>query len=645
MNLINKKIIFKIFLLLLVVLLPFSFSNYNDNVKPEKITSDLRFYEINTCSISLNEFLSNNLNVIYQDHYKVKFNNYSSISCFGKITGIDQINHVFYISIGTNVIVNLFLQSLLYLLIISFIKKENNYKIDLKKILAITLTAVFFCFQIYSESRFYEKSLFQFDLTIFPSYARIFVYFFTLSLFIDYFFESRSKQLINYLPFSFLIFGLFGGTNFYFLYFVFTQLGIYCFFRLKSINFIYKLYFLATLLWGVNALGENYFLEPDKIRGSSNTTFNFLSVSLWSVLAFMLITGCYFYIKENKKYLDINLLIKCFYVSSIFILLFGILSSNFPYINFLSYYFFGLNKLPTSNSNIFSRDQWGEIIAWRGILPSAETSGEIFGFLIILILISNLKFEIKKFQLLSALFIPFFGLLASNNKASIVCVFFSIIIIFKDQISKIKYWKIFFPGILILLIFYFIRFENLFYSFEFTSKSLISLLNQYALDFEQSTSHSFFNNPERNLFVSFLIALLSQIAFYVNRSELWAIFFARYNPDFKEFIYGSGPFSLAKLYGEINILPYKIGSGQDYGFLLPHSSLLLLMLFTGIIGVLIFVSIFSFNLVKSFKYDKNLFVLQFFIFVNFFKSDSLLYFPYLMLIIFVYTLIKNEYKN
>ena len=43
-----------IFFLLIV---PFSISDYSDNVEPEKITSDLRFYEINTCSISLNEFL------------------------------------------------------------------------------------------------------------------------------------------------------------------------------------------------------------------------------------------------------------------------------------------------------------------------------------------------------------------------------------------------------------------------------------------------------------------------------------------------------------------------------------------------------------------------------------------------------------
>ena len=99
----EKKIIsLKIFLLLLLFLIPFSLSDYSDSIIPEKITSDLAFYEINTCKISLNEFLIHNINVIYQDHYKIRFNNYSSVRCFGQITGIDQIGYTFYISIGTN---------------------------------------------------------------------------------------------------------------------------------------------------------------------------------------------------------------------------------------------------------------------------------------------------------------------------------------------------------------------------------------------------------------------------------------------------------------------------------------------------------------------------------------------------------------
>ena len=51
-NLVINIIIFKL-IIIIFNFIPFSISDYTDNIVPEKITSDLRFYEINTCSISL----------------------------------------------------------------------------------------------------------------------------------------------------------------------------------------------------------------------------------------------------------------------------------------------------------------------------------------------------------------------------------------------------------------------------------------------------------------------------------------------------------------------------------------------------------------------------------------------------------------
>ena len=67
----SSKNYIRLIIFIFLVLFPFSISDYTDNVVPEKISSDLRFYEINTCSISLFEFLLHNPNVIYQDHYKI----------------------------------------------------------------------------------------------------------------------------------------------------------------------------------------------------------------------------------------------------------------------------------------------------------------------------------------------------------------------------------------------------------------------------------------------------------------------------------------------------------------------------------------------------------------------------------------------
>ena len=156
--------VIKIIFLLFIIIVPFSISDFSDQIRPEKITSDLRFYEINTCSISLNEFLIENPNVIYQDHYKIRFNNYSSISCFGQITGIDQIGYTFYISIGTNTILNLFLQSIFWLLLISLIPKKKDFELKNSLFFSNSFTAFIICVVIYAEQRYYSKVLFELDI-------------------------------------------------------------------------------------------------------------------------------------------------------------------------------------------------------------------------------------------------------------------------------------------------------------------------------------------------------------------------------------------------------------------------------------------------------------------------------------------------
>jgi len=214
----NSLIIFKLTIIIFLILLPFSISDYTDNIVPEKITSDLRFYEINTCSISLNEFLIHNPNVIYQDHYKIRFNNYSSIKCFGLITGIDQINHEFYISIGTNTVVNLFLQSVFWLLIISLIKKNHFKKLKFVEFISLGLASLLILLLIYSEKRFYSNAFFELDLNIKLSFIYLLTYIIFLCFYSLQILNSRSNQLINFLPLTFLFIGVFSGMNIYFLF-------------------------------------------------------------------------------------------------------------------------------------------------------------------------------------------------------------------------------------------------------------------------------------------------------------------------------------------------------------------------------------------------------------------------------------------
>ena len=43
------------------------------------------------------------------------------------------------------------------------------------------------------------------------------------------------------------------------------------------------------------------------------------------------------------------------------------------------------------------------------------------------------------------------------------------------------------------------------------------------------------------------------MGFYINRSELWGLFFARHNPSFYEVLLGTGPFNLGRHYGDIKL--------------------------------------------------------------------------------------------
>ena len=176
-----KKIKYlKLFLLVIILVLPFSsaFNFFDEDI--DLISSDLRFYEINTCSIPLLQFLNTNPNVAYQDHYNIRANNYSSIICHGTITGVDQIGYEFYVSIGTNTFLNIMTMSLLLMLIISLIKPSDEYRVLNYKyiIFSSIIASIIMLGGIYGQKNFYSKNfyIFKFD-TFKPIFEIVFYYF------------------------------------------------------------------------------------------------------------------------------------------------------------------------------------------------------------------------------------------------------------------------------------------------------------------------------------------------------------------------------------------------------------------------------------------------------------------------------------
>ena len=143
--------------------------------------------------------------------------------------------------------------------------------------------------------------------------------------------------------------------------------------------------------------------------------------------------------------------------------------------------------------------------------------------------------------------------------------------------------------IVFLVFIYFVRVENLLFDLNFTSRKMIDMGFNYGIENNRSSFINYFYSTESNSFVNFIILLLGQIAFLINRSELWGLFFSRFNPNRSELLLGTGPFNLSNHYGDIDISTIRISTGTPLGFLLPHSSFLLILLFFGILGLVFFI--------------------------------------------------------
>ena len=169
------------------------------------------------------------------------------------------------------------------------------------------------------------------------------------------------------------------------------------------------------------------------------------------------------------------------------------------------------------------------------------------------------------------------------------------------------------------------------------------MANLYGYDYGRSNGYlELISIKNEGKITYFVISILSQISFLINRSELWGIFVARYNPTSNEFLFGTGPYSLANHYSEINVNPIRVNTDSQLGFLLPHSSILLLFVFIGLFGtaMLLITLIFKLRKLKQINYEA--FLLLFFATFNLIKSDSILYFSSVFTILFLLNIDKHQ---
>ena len=269
---------FVVYLVIFVLLFAPWFNSSSEKIDyiPELSQEANPFYEINPCKISLFEFFNANKKSLYQDHYFFRPNNKSSISCFGKITGIavqqNNLQTQFVISVGTNSLINLLLQGSIWLLLLGFVKKSVQ-KLNLKNYLhniAILFTAYLLAFSIYAQQRFYDESFYLLDLNKNSSYILMFLIFLLLTKNLVEVYLERSTQLINMLPFIFFIFGIFSGYNIVLFSIIFMYSGICSLIERKFNSKFLILYLSLSFWWLINSNGSFYF-NPGKFRGFTNS--------------------------------------------------------------------------------------------------------------------------------------------------------------------------------------------------------------------------------------------------------------------------------------------------------------------------------------------------------------------------------------
>ncbi len=652
----------KIFILLLIFILPWTFSDNKDEVNAKYIdASTVGYYQINTCDISFAEVLLKNIN---NRNINYVFDNYSNIKCFGKVNGVDKIGESFKVGIGTNILINLLIQSSFWLLLISFIKKGNNKEFEHTNISTIFLSGLFLLHLI-GEKKFYELSSKNFNLDF--SLSNYFILCFILSLLIIFYlirvlFEKRLNNLILFLPFIFLVNSTFNYMNINFLFMIILFFGIQNIISYSYSNKYLGLYILFCFFWLYQQEVTGYLFDVDKLRGFSNTSLNYPSVAFWLISIFLLIHGIIYIIKNSIENFDNHQLAKNFIITGSLITIFGILSSISSVFNFFSYYYLGLSKRGMTQITSIAGN------TWRGIAPSAESIGEFFAFSLFLFLFFVYKKEIKINGIyLIMLLINIFGILRANNVAAILSITFLFLFFIITQKIQINYKLLFICLLIIVPLIFSFFFYGRETSYNAASKSIILEGLRYSNLFENEQDRNL--NVDRFFFeeddlgtiflyeenkekistslrylintytqknnISFIpngVAILSVFALAINRSEKWGIFFSKYNPDISELLFGSGPLQLNS---------YFFGHNRNNidGLVLPHSSFLDIILFTGLIGFFLFVYFILKTSFKNININNPYWYLLLFLLLNWLKSDSILYMS--PLILFIFTFIKN----
>ena len=677
----QKLVVGKILILIFLILAPFGFFNIQSDEVIEINPQNASYYQENSCKFSLFDIYSQNI-----DSYNTEFlyNPSGEIECFGKTSWYEYEpakliengwsefeEEKLKIWFSTNLNIDLILQSVFWLILISFIPRHTN-KVNLMNYIAMFVNIAIFYLHIVGESEYYRSQSRQYDISFLSRefngdlyYENYFLYIFLISLFVlNYLiirlFEYRFQNLINFIPFMFIIYGTYASLNLNIYIIIFSFFGILSILK-KQINFKFTfIYFSFGLFWLVNLDSKVLNFDVDKLRGFINSSQTMPSLFYWIFVYYLVLTGCVFLINESKQYFNLRVFRRNLIISGSLISFFGWIATTNQIFNFSTFYYLGLNKFGMKNLESISGN------TWRGLSATAEGVGEFFGFIILFtILFSHYKkVKLTNLEVVLSLLI-IYGLFRANNFAAISSCLVLFYIYFGLNYMKTKKNFVLMSLIIIFLgSFIYTQFFREF-SYQYLSSNILYegvQATEFEFDLdknqfgetqaEQANYQYVLQIPENEANISTslrfllenytygyniknvpsLISTVNVASYYINRSEKWGIFFAKYNPDLKTFLFGYGPQQFTSFYLEH---PTK----YNYGLFLPHSSVLNYLIFFGLVGLSILFLLISKILILSKKDGLSNYLIIFFL-LNFIKSDALLYLPNLIL----FVLILNFYK-
>lgn len=648
----KQATVIKILLLFALIILPLLLNSNSENVSPPILNSDsVGSYESNICVYSFYDFIRNNAD----SEYEIKLDTTSSIDCHLKVNGIGYASDQIDVYMGSNINVDFLIQSAFWLILFSFIPISKEYVLKNSKI-SIIVSVLLFILHIRSEGEFYRlnSKIFSTDLAenylIFSLAAGIYL----LLLVFTYLFQNRFDNVLNYLPFVFVLMGTYNTLNLNFFLICFSYLGITWTFKSNGLKLGVIAVLVVSWYWQTQENTNFAFFDIDKLKGFSSSSYNDGSIIYWSLIYYFFCVGLIHVCKNNIKKIDIEKLKKNFLLSGALVVMLSIISSTGTILNLLTYYYLGLNKTASKSFESVSGN------AWRGISSSAEGIGEFFAFTLLLIVgisLKNKKIQLSPFTVV-LVFINLFGLYRSNNFASISSLVILLVVAFIIYIIKSKIIKTGVALGVIFLIPFAYYLTSTIPSIDFLNRNLIteslnisytdSLLNNQIgqtpvdegrflevilmEDINENISSSLeylvrtYHFSERN-YLPNLTSVISAVAYPINRSEKWGIFFAKYNPSLETFLFGSGINQLGNYY-------FDHPTKSNTGLVLPHSSLFSYLIYIGILGLLIIMSIFIYKMI-TYKSSYLYIIFLVFLLMNLIKSDSALYINNFMLIIFV----------